>query len=78
MGDLEARLRKIIAEGLNVDETEIRPNKRFEDLGADSLDGVELVMALEEEFNVDIPDDEAEKLNTYAEVLAYLKKRLPA
>jgi acyl carrier protein len=78
MSDLENRLRKVIADGLNLDEADIPPDKNFEDLGADSLDGVELVMALEEEFNLDIPDDDAERLNTLAEVLTYLNKRLPA
>jgi acyl carrier protein len=79
MDDLEVRLRKVIAYGLNVDEAEIGPNQAFvEDLGADSLDAVELVMALEEEFNVEIPDGDAANLNTFGEVLAYLNKRLSA
>ena len=63
MSNLEEKVKKIIAEQLSVSEDQITPDASFvEDLGADSLDTVELVMALEEEFEIDIPDEEAEKI----------------
>jgi acyl carrier protein len=71
---LEDKVKKIIAEQLSVSEDQIKPTAKFvEDLGADSLDTVELVMALEEEFEIDIPDEEAEKIVTYQDVLSYIK-----
>lgn len=74
MSDIEERVKKIIAEQLSVSEDQITPDASFvDDLGADSLDTVELVMALEEEFEVDIPDEEAEKIVTYQDVLNYVK-----
>merc|ERR1719263_1738792 len=60
--DLEGKIQKMIAEQLSVDEGKITPGSSFVDLGADSLDTVELLMALEEEFGVEIPEDEAQKL----------------
>lgn len=70
---LEQRIRKIVAEKLNVGEDQVTPQASFiEDLGADSLDTVELVMALEEEFGIDIPDEEAEKIGTFGDVLAFV------
>src|SRR3546814_13492787 len=67
-------LKKIIAEQLSVSEDQITPDASFvEDLGADSLDTVELVMALEEEFEIDIPDEEAEKIVTFKDVLTYIR-----
>lgn len=72
---MEERLRKIIAERLNVDESKVVTNASFaNDLDADSLDLVELIMALEDEFNVEIPDDEAQKIETVADALNYLKE----
>ena len=74
MSDIEARVKKIIAEQLGVPEADVTNEKAFvADLGADSLDTVELVMALEEEFEIDIPDEEAEKIVTYQDVLNYIK-----
>ncbi len=71
--EMEMRLKKIIAERLGVKEEEIVPSASFaDDLKADSLDLVELIMALEEEFGVDIPDDEAEKILTVADALNYV------
>lgn len=70
---MEMRLKKIIAERLGVKEEQIVPTASFaDDLKADSLDLVELIMALEEEFGVDIPDEEAEKILTVADALNYV------
>ena len=74
MSSIEEKVKKIIAEQLSVSEDQITPDASFvEDLGADSLDTVELVMALEEEFEIDIPDEEAEKIVTFQDVLNYIK-----
>ena len=76
MSDIEARVKKIIAEQLGVPEADVTNEKAFvADLGADSLDTVELVMAFEEEFGAEIPDEEAEKLNTVGAVVNYLKEK---
>lgn len=65
MSDIESRVKAIVAEQLDVDVSEVKSDSSFvDDLGADSLDTVELVMALEEEFDAEIPDDEAEKITT--------------
>ena len=72
--DVESRVKKIIVEQLGVDATEVAVNSHFvNDLGADSLDTVELVMALEEEFNAEIPDEDAEKLQTVGQAVEYIK-----
>jgi len=69
------RVREIIVEQLGVNAEQVTDNAKFvEDLGADSLDTVELVMALEEEFGTEIPDEEAEKLTTVGEAIAYVQK----
>jgi acyl carrier protein len=74
MENVEQRVRKIIAEQLGVNETEIKNESSFvDDLGADSLDTVELVMALEEEFETEIPDEEAEKITTVQQAIDYVK-----
>ena len=74
MENFEQRVRKIIAEQLGVEEDDVTPNAKFiEDLGADSLDTVELVMALEEEFETEIPDEEAEKITTVQQAIDYVK-----
>jgi acyl carrier protein len=71
--ELETRLKKIIAEQLGVDEAQVVPSASFSDnLNADSLDLVELIMSLEEEFSVEIPDEEAEKILTVGDALSYL------
>jgi acyl carrier protein len=71
--ELETRLKKIIAEQLGVDEVQVVPSASFTDnLNADSLDLVELIMSLEEEFGVEIPDEEAEKILTVGDALSYL------
>ena len=68
------RIKKIIVEQLGVNEDQIKPEAKFiEDLGADSLDTVELVMALEEEFGTEIPDEEAEKLQSVGDVVKYIE-----
>lgn len=69
----ESRVKKIVAEQLGVNEAEVKNESSFvNDLGADSLDTVELVMALEEEFGVEIPDEAAEKITTVQEALDYV------
>eukprot|EP00747_Dinoflagellata_sp_TGD_P156779 gnl/TRDRNA2_/TRDRNA2_177687_c0_seq10.p1 gnl/TRDRNA2_/TRDRNA2_177687_c0~~gnl/TRDRNA2_/TRDRNA2_177687_c0_seq10.p1 ORF type:complete len:171 (-),score=47.96 gnl/TRDRNA2_/TRDRNA2_177687_c0_seq10:260-772(-) len=72
-GDTEDKIQKMIAEQLSVDEGKITPASSFVDLGADSLDTVELLMALEEEFGVEIPEEEAQKLTTVQAVIDYAK-----
>ena len=68
------RINKIIVEQLGVNEDQIKPEAKFiEDLGADSLDTVELVMALEEEFGTELPDEEAEKLQSVGDVVKYIE-----
>ncbi len=77
--NIEETVRKIIAEQLGVDEDKVVPEARFiEDLGADSLDTVELVMALEEEFDQEIPDEDAEKIRTVQDAIDYIKQKLAA
>jgi len=71
---VEERVKEIICEQLGVEETEVAPNAKFiEDLGADSLDTVELVMAFEEEFDLEIPDEDAEKITTVGDAIQYIK-----
>ena len=73
---VEERIRKIIAEQLGVEEEDVVPDASFvEDLGADSLDTVELVMALEEEFDVEIPDEDAEQIQKVAQAIEYIKEK---
>src|SRR6184192_2110548 len=73
MDNIEARVKKIVAEQLGVAEADIKNESSFvEDLGADSLDNVELVMALEEEFETEIPDEEAEKITTVQQAIDYV------
>ena len=76
---LEARVSDIIVEQLGVSRDEVVAEASFiDDLGADSLDIVELVMAMEEEFNVEIPDDDAEKIQTIKDVISYVKGKIEA
>ncbi len=75
----EDRVKEIIAKELEVEAKQLTPEAKFiEDLGADSLDIVELVMALEEEFGIDIPDEDADKLKTVGDALNYLKQHATA
>ncbi len=77
--EMEARLKKIVAEQLGVDEAKIVPSARFsDDLNADSLDLVEMIMSLEEEFGVEIPDEAAEKILTVADAMDYIDANAPA
>jgi len=75
MAAIEERVRDLIVEQLGVNADQVTPNASFvDDLGADSLDTVELVMAFEEEFGIDIPDEDAEKMATVSDALKYLEE----
>jgi acyl carrier protein len=77
MSQLEDKVKNIIAEELGVEREKLTEGASFmEDLGADSLDTVELVMAFEKEFDIDIPDEEAEKLRTVGDALKYLHEKM--
>ena len=74
MSDIAERVKKIVVEHLSVDESKVTESASFiDDLGADSLDTVELVMAFEEEFGCEIPDDAAEKISTVKDAIAYIE-----
>jgi len=74
MSDIKSKVIKIVAEHLDVEEGKVNDNSAFvDDLGADSLDQVELVMAFEEEFNVEIPDDAAEKIATVSDAVTFIE-----
>jgi len=74
---VEEKVREIISKQLGVDQSEVTPEASFvEDLGADSLDTVELVMAFEEAFNIEIPDEDAEKITKVKDGFDYIKKKL--
>lgn len=75
MSDIAERVKKITVEHLDVDAAKVEPKASFiDDLGADSLDIVELVMAFEEEFDIEIPDDAAETIQTVGDAIAYIEK----
>lgn len=77
MDNIEQRVKKIVAEQLGVNEADVKTESSFvDDLGADSLDTVELVMALEEEFECEIPDEEAEKITTVKLAIEYINSHL--
>ncbi len=79
MSTIEERVKKIVVEQLGADEAEVKASSSFvDDLGADSLDTVELVMALEEEFNAEIPDDDAENIMTVQAAVDYIKANTEA
>ena len=73
------RVKKVVVEQLDVNEEEVSPEASFvDDLGADSLDVVELVMGLEEEFDIEIPDEDAEKIATVADAVSYIEEKTKA
>lgn len=77
--NIEARVKKVVAEQLSINEADIKNESAFiEDLGADSLDTVELVMALEDVFSIEIPDSEQEKLRTVQQAIDYIKEHQKA
>lgn len=77
MSDIEQRVKKIVIEQLGANEADVKNASSFvDDLGADSLDTVELVMALEEEFDCEIPDEEAEKITTVQQAIDYVNANL--
>lgn len=77
MSDIEQRVKKIVIEQLGANEADVKNTSSFvDDLGADSLDTVELVMALEEEFDCEIPDEEAEKITTVQQAIDYVNANL--
>ncbi len=76
MSDIAKRVAKIIVEKLGVEETEVTPEASFTgDLGADSLDTVELIMELEKEFEISIPDEQAEKIQTVGQAVSYIESQ---
>jgi len=75
MSDISVRVKAIIVDKLGVDESEVNPEASFtNDLGADSLDTVELIMEFEKEFNIAIPDDQAENISTVGDAITYIEK----
>jgi acyl carrier protein len=75
MSDIAAKVKEIIVDKLGVDESEVTPEASFtNDLGADSLDTVELIMEFEKEFNLGIPDDQAENISTVGEAIKYIEE----
>ena len=77
MSEIESKVKAIIVDKLGVEESEVKPEASFtNDLGADSLDTVELIMEFEKEFGVSIPDDRAEKIGTVADAIAYIENNL--
>ncbi len=75
MSEIAEKVKKIITEKLGVEESEVTPEASFtNDLGADSLDTVELIMEFEKEFNISIPDDQAESITTVGQAIAYLEE----
>jgi acyl carrier protein len=79
MSDIELKVKKIIVDKLGVDEKEVTPEANFTtDLGADSLDTVELIMEFEKEFNITIPDDQAESITTVGQAINYINNNISA
>jgi acyl carrier protein len=79
MADIAAKVKEIVVSKLGVDEAQVTPEASFiNDLGADSLDTVELVMEFEKAFNIQIPDEDAEKISTVGDAVNYLKSKVPS
>jgi acyl carrier protein len=79
MADISGKVKEIVVNKLGVDEAQVTPEASFiNDLGADSLDTVELVMEFEKAFNIQIPDEDAEKISTVADAINYLKSKVPS
>ena len=77
MSEIESKVKEIIADKLGVDEADVKPEASFtNDLGADSLDTVELIMEFEKSFNITIPDDQAEKIATVGDAIAYIEENM--
>ena len=77
MAGIEEKIKRLICEQLDVDEKDVVPEASFvDDLGADSLDQVELIMAIEEEFDISVPDEDAEKIGTIGQAISYLKENV--
>ncbi len=77
MSDISSRVKAIIVDKLSVDENEVTPEASFtNDLGADSLDTVELIMEFEKEFNISIPDEQAEKISTVGEAISHIEENI--
>ena len=75
MSEIESKVKAIIVDKLGVDEADVKPEASFtNDLGADSLDAVELIMEFEKEFGISIPDDKAEKIGTVGDAIAYIEE----
>ena len=75
MSEIESKVKEIIADKLGVDQADVKPEASFtNDLGADSLDTVELIMEFEKSFNITIPDDQAEKIATVGDAIAYIEE----
>ena len=75
MSEIESKVKEIIADKLGVDEADVKPEASFtNDLGADSLDTVDLIMEFEKSFNITIPDDQAEKITTVGDAIAYIEE----
>ena len=75
MSEIQEQVKKIVVDHLGIDESKVNPEAKFiDDLGADSLDTVELVMAFEEEFNIEIPDEIAEKITTIKDAIEHIEK----
>ncbi len=75
--DIFSKVKEIVVEQLGVDEEDVTPDASFiDDLGADSLDIVELIMAFEEEFDIEIPDEDAEKITTVGEAIEYIESKI--
>ena len=77
MSDIEGEVKQIVVEHLGIEESKVTPEAKFiDDLGADSLDTVELVMAFEEEFDIEIPDDAAETIQTFGDAVKFIKEKI--